>query len=161
MDPAALRYVIYISATAEQVWQALTVGEITRRYWGNHRNVSDWQVGSGWRHEDYDDPSLVDDVGTVIESDRPRRLALSWADAKDAGAPARHSRVSFDIAEDRGLVRLAVVHAGLEPGSDTEQGFSEGWPMVLSSLKSLLETGKPMPDIWVRDGRGWKQVRFQ
>ena len=160
MVPASLHFVTYIRTTADQVWRALTVGEITRRYWGNHRNASDWQVGSAWRHEDYDDPSLVDDVGTVIACDPPGRLVLSWADAKDAGDPARQSRVAFDIVEDRGLVRLAVTHAGLPAGSAAEQGFSEGWPMVLASLKSLLETGEPMPDVWLREGSGWRQVRF-
>jgi uncharacterized protein YndB with AHSA1/START domain len=152
--------VTYINTTAEKVWRALTEGEFTRRYWGNHRNASDWRVGSDWRHEDFDDPGIVDIVGKVLEADRPRRLVLSWADPSEAKNPAKVSRVTFEIAADGGMVRLTVAHDELEPGSGMAQGVSEGWPMVVSSLKTLLETGEPMPPTWAREGKGWKRLRF-
>jgi uncharacterized protein YndB with AHSA1/START domain len=142
------------------VWRALTDGEITRQYWSNHQNASDWRVGSPWRHEDHDNPAVVDIVGTVLESDRPYRLVVSWAAPTEAQDPAKHSRVTYDIAEDGNIVRLTVTHDELEPGSGMERGISDGWPTVLSSLKTLLETGEPMPSLWRREGGGWQRVRF-
>ena len=88
-------------------------------------------------------------VGKVAESEPPRRLVITWARPADAENPAKHSRVSFDIepASD-GTVRMTVTHSDLEPGSEMLSGISRGWPIVLSSLKSLLETGKALPRLW-------------
>src|SRR5438045_2052215 len=79
MDKPTYVYVTYIKPTAEKVWQALTDGEITRQYWSGQRNVSDWQVGSAWQHGVTTDRAAADIVGTVVESDRPRRLVVTWA----------------------------------------------------------------------------------
>jgi uncharacterized protein YndB with AHSA1/START domain len=150
-------YVTYIKTTAERVWQALTEGEVTRRYWGGQQNVSDWQVGSSWRHESAANPANVDGLGTVIQSDRPRRLALTWAMPADADDVARHHRVTYDIAEDQGVVRLTVTEDPFEPTS----GAGEGWPKVLAGLKTLLETGEPLPSFWDRADDGtWQMLRF-
>jgi uncharacterized protein YndB with AHSA1/START domain len=138
-------YVTYINTTPEKLWQALTDGEMTKQYWGNRRNASDWKVGSTWRHEDFNDAALVDIVGTVVESSPPWRLVLSWAFPKEAADPKKISRVTFDIEAYSGVVRLTVTHAELEPDSPMLHGISKGWPLVLASLKSLLETGEPMP----------------
>jgi uncharacterized protein YndB with AHSA1/START domain len=161
MDKAKFEYVTYIRSSADEVWRALTDGELTRSYWVNHRNRSDWKAGSRWSHEDFDDPSLVDVVGTVIESEPPNRLVLTWAKPEDADDEAERSRVAFDIVEDRGVTRLTVTHDEIEAGSKTEKGVSEGWPAVLSSLKSLLETGVATPPNYVRMGDGWKPIRFE
>jgi uncharacterized protein YndB with AHSA1/START domain len=160
MDKPTFVYVTYIKTAADKVWRALTDGEVTRQYWVNHRNASDWKVGSTWQHEDYDNPKTIDIVGTVVESERPRRLVVTWADPKDANNPAKRSRVSYDIAEDGDMVRLTVTHDQLEPDSDMAKGVIEGWPSVLSSLKTLLETGTPLPSMWTREGRNWKKLRF-
>lgn len=160
MDKPTFVYVSYIKSTAEKVWRALTDGEISRRYWSNQRNVSDWKTGSPWRHEDYDNPANIDIVGTVIESDPPRRLVVTWAVPKEATDPAKQSRVTYDIAEDGGLVRLTVTHDELERGG-MEQGIREGWPHVLSSLKTLLETGEVMPSPWTREDGKWKKTLFE
>jgi uncharacterized protein YndB with AHSA1/START domain len=145
MSRPSFIYVTYIDSTPERVWQALTDPAFTRKYWVNHRNASDWQVGSEWRHEDYDDASLVDIVGHVVESSPPRHLVLTWASPKDAKDPDKVSRVTFDIETYGDGVRLTVTHAELEPDSGMLQGISAGWPLVLSSLKTLLETGEPLP----------------
>ncbi|MEI4472596.1 SRPBCC family protein [Frigidibacter sp. MR17.24] len=137
-------YVTYIRTTAEKVFEALTRPEVTRRYWC-HENVSDWQTGSGWQHVRHA-TGEVDLVGKVIETDPPHRLVISWANQSQQEDPAAYSRVSFDIApRPDGIVRLTVTHEDLQPGGGMLAGISEGWPLVLSSLKSFLETGTGVP----------------
>ncbi|MGA9456010.1 MAG: SRPBCC family protein [Pseudolabrys sp.] len=145
MSRPSFIYVTYINSTPERVWQALTDPAFTRKYWVNHRNASDWKVGSEWRHEDYDDASLVDIAGHVVESAPPRHLVLTWVPPKDAEIPHKVSRVTFDIETYGDGVRLTVTHSELEPDSAMLSGISRGWPLVLSSLKTLLETGEPLP----------------
>jgi uncharacterized protein YndB with AHSA1/START domain len=134
-------YVTYIRSTAEKVFEAITTPEIARRYWG-HENVSDWQPGSGWQHVRADAQRTVQLVGKVIESAPPKRLVISWASPSHADNPDATSRVTFDIAEYQDMVRLTVTHDELETGSTMASGIQKGWPIVLSSLKSLLETGE-------------------
>lgn len=137
-------YVTYIATTPEKAWQALLDGQMTRQYWG-HDNVSDWKPGSAWEHRRCDEARTVDLVGEVIESDPPRRLVMTWVEPfADAADQARRSRVAIDIAASGNMVRLTVTHDELETGSDMLKGITNGWPRVLSSLKSLLETGRPL-----------------
>jgi uncharacterized protein YndB with AHSA1/START domain len=133
-------YVTYIGATPEKVWDALIDGEMTKLYWGVHKNVSDWKVGSRWTHEDYE-TGKVAVSGTVVESDPPRRLVLTWGSAGEE----RPSRVTFDIQPFMGAVKLTVTHDDLDPESPRANMTREGWQAILSSLKTLLETGKPLP----------------
>lgn len=137
-------YVTYITTTAEKLWDALVNPETTKLYWANHRNASDWQPGSRWEHRDYDDASRVDVVGTVVESDPPKRLVLTWARPAEAENEAKHSRVTFELEPVQDAVRLTVIHDNLASDPDMLRAISGGWPAVLSSLKSLLETGKPL-----------------
>lgn len=139
-DTTSFVYVTYIRATPEKVFEAITRPDIARRYWA-FENVSDWQAGSKWEHVRSDTRS-VELVGTVIEHAPPRRLVITWANASQADDPAKHSRVSFDIVPFDGMVQLTVTHDELEPGSGMADGISKGWPRVLSSLKSFLETGQ-------------------
>ncbi|MEZ5652776.1 MAG: SRPBCC family protein [Burkholderiaceae bacterium] len=134
-------YVTYIVSTPQKVFEAITRPEIARRYWG-HENVSDWQPGSEWQHVRADDARTVQLVGKVVESSSPTRLVITWANASQAADPAAYSRVTFEIAEYDDMVRLTVTHDELEAGSGMAVGISKGWPIVLSSLKSLLETGQ-------------------
>jgi uncharacterized protein YndB with AHSA1/START domain len=150
-------YVTYIRTTAEKVWQALTDGEVTRQYWGGQQNLSDdWQAGSAWRHVVADEPATVYGVGQIVESERPNRLVVTWAAPDDAGDPAAFDRVTYDIAEDQGVVRLTVTNENVEPGS----GAAQTWPKILCGLKSLLETGEPLPPFWDRTGGEFRMVRF-
>jgi uncharacterized protein YndB with AHSA1/START domain len=92
----------------------------------------------------------------VLERNRPRRLVLTWAHPDDAGNAAKTSRVSFDINPFMDSVRLTVTHEELEPDSAMLLGISTGWPAVLSSMKTLLETGAAMPmtqRLWGRDAQ--------
>lgn len=134
-------YVTYILSTPEKVFEAITRPEIARRYWG-HENVSDWQPGSDWQHVRDNDDRTVELVGKVVENSAPTRLVITWANASQADDPEAHSRVTFEIAEYEDMVRLTVTHDELIAGSGMADGISKGWPAVLSSLKSFLETGK-------------------
>jgi uncharacterized protein YndB with AHSA1/START domain len=134
-------YVTYIRSTPEKVFEAITRPEIARRYWG-HENVSDWKPGSAWQHVRANEQRTVELVGKVIEVTPPTRLVITWANASQADDPAATSRVTFDVAPYDEMVRLTVTHDELEAGSGMAKGIQQGWPIVLSSLKSLLETGQ-------------------
>lgn len=144
-------YVTYIRATPERVWNGLLDAKFTRQYWA-HENVSNWKPGSSWEHRRLDDARTLDLVGEVVESAPPRRLVLTWADPADKANRAKHSRVTFELEPIEDMVRLTVTHEELGAGSEMLRKVSEGWPRVLSSLKSLLETGKPLPT-WVKAKR--------
>jgi len=112
-------YVTYIASTREKVWDALTNPEFTRQYWNGRLVESDWRVGSPVtiRH-DYDDET--DSLGgMVLDADRPRRLSFNE------------------------VVKLTVIHAGLDEAGVL--AVSGGWSFILSNLKTLLESGTPLP----------------
>ena len=158
-------YTIYIHATPEQVWQGLTDPAYMRGYWrhqkaGEKTFRSDWKKGSTYDMK-HDEVGLVvsDPEQVILDSDPYRRLAYTWHTITPEWAAAvgmdegtadiwraePRSRVAFDIEDvGHGTVSLTVVHDGFEPGSHVLQGISEGWPAVLSSLKTLLETGSTL-----------------
>jgi len=144
MAKAKFTYVTYIATTPETLWKALLDGEFTRQYWG-HENVSDWQPGSKWEHRCADATRAVVVLGEVVAASAPHRLIITWADPADKAKKSRHSRVTFEIETVGEMVRLTVTHEDLDP--DMLGKISLGWPRVLSSLKSLLETGRPL-DTW-------------
>jgi len=139
---ATFVYVVYIATTPEKAWQALTQGDVTRKYWG-YNNVSDWKVGSKWNHQTPDGSQTLI-TGKVLEIEPPKRLVLSWATPNDGADPSKHSRVSFELEPVEKMIRLTVTHDELVESSEMHRGIVEGWPRVLSSLKSFLETGKPL-----------------
>jgi uncharacterized protein YndB with AHSA1/START domain len=132
-------YVTYIETTPEKLWDALTSSEFTRRYWWDTRVVSDWKVGSPF--------SLVlngntTDIGEVLEADRPRRLSYTFQHIlNEAARNERPSRVTFVIEGHGGLVKLTLTHEDFDDESAILDGISKGWPAIMSSLKSMLETG--------------------
>ncbi|MGM1059722.1 ArsR/SmtB family transcription factor [Saccharothrix sp. Mg75] len=134
-------YVTYIESTPERVWEALTDADLTATYWGHH-NVSDWRVGSTWAHRRADGSGVDDVVGVVLEADPPRRLVASWVDPADEEST---STVTFLVQPYQDIVRLTVTHAGLDDTGRAQ--VAQGWPAVLSNLKSLLETGRVLSGI--------------
>jgi len=130
-------YTTYIQTTPEKLWSAITNPEFSRQYWVPGI-VSDWKKGSKWQHVPEDSKQPVMLAGEVLESDPPKYLALTWGDPAN---PTDDSKVTFtiDVVED--LVRLIVVHGSFKPDSKIAGRVATGWPRVLSSLKSLLETG--------------------
>jgi uncharacterized protein YndB with AHSA1/START domain len=147
MDKPQFVYVTYVATTPEKLWNALVDPATTAQYWSSE-NVSDWKPGSKWEHRRADQKRSLLLVGQVIESTPPRRLVLTWAEPRDASPVEEQSRVTFEIEPMRGVVRLTVTHDRLQPGSEMLQGIADGWPKVLSSLKSLLEVGRPLPELW-------------
>lgn len=141
-------YVTYIQSTPDKVFQAITRPEVARRYWG-HENVSDWQPGSRWEHIRANDERTVELVGKVVEVSPPKRLVMTWTNASQEADPESYSRVTFDIEEYDDMVRLTVAHDELLAGGGMAKGISKGWPIVLSSLKSFLETGRAL-DIFAK-----------
>jgi uncharacterized protein YndB with AHSA1/START domain len=132
-------YTTYITSTPQKVWDAITTAEFTRQYWG-HAMVSDWKAGSKWEMQRAD--GGVQMSGQVLESRPPSRLVYDWASPENLGNKSETSRVTFSISAIGGVVRLDVVHDQLKTGSEMALGISKGWPLVLSGLKSWLETGK-------------------
>ena len=135
-------YITYIETTPEKLWQALTSSEFSRRYWWDTSVVSDWKIGSPF--------SLVlngrtTDVGEILEADRPRRLSYTFRHIlNEAAKKERPSRVTFVLEPYGKLVKLTLTHEDFAEGSVVVDGVSKGWPAIMSSLKSLLETGTPL-----------------
>jgi len=136
-------YVTYISATPQRIWDAIVQPEFARQYW-QHENISEWKPGSGWKHRDTESGEIKI-AGKILEAIPPKRLVLTWAYPKDEGNAGETSRVTFELEPIDSMVRLTVTHDELVPGSNMEKGIKQGWPRVLSSLKTFLETGKPLP----------------
>lgn len=139
-------YVTYIQTTRERLWQALTTPEFTRQYWWGREVESDFTVGSPIRLT-YDGGLRLDVAGTVLAADAPERLSYSFTDPADRERGDKPSRVTFLVedAEDfDGVVKLTVIHDEFAPDSPTYEGVSNGWPDILASLKTLLETGRPL-----------------
>lgn len=128
-------YTTYIKSTAEKIWAAITNPEFAKQYWGNE-NVSDWKKDSAWKHMD---GSNVRIIGKVLESNPPKRLVLSWAEPDNE---ADDSKVIFEIEQLGDMTRLNVIHNDFKTGSSMVDKVSKGWPLVLSNMKSFLETGK-------------------
>jgi len=134
-------YVTFISASPEKIFEAITSADVSSRYWG-HSNVSDWQPGSRWEHVRNDAAQTVELVGRVVESSPPTKLVISWVNRSQEAEPEAYSRVTFELVPYEGdMTKLIVTHDDLIKGSGMEQGVTKGWPIVLSSLKSYLETG--------------------
>ncbi len=157
MSKPELVYVTYIATTAEKLWAALTRGDFTQRYWYGRRIESDWTVGSPVRFFDHDS-DIVTDSGVVLECDRPRRLVYSFRpEFAEEARKLGYSRVSFTLEQHEALVKLTLVHDEL-PDEETARGFLEGWSPILSSLKTFLETGKPLPQLRSLEEKGRPKV---
>ena len=117
--------------------------EFTRHYWGHESHVPEgWGAGAPWHLITSDDHRTLKHVGKVIECLPERRLSVSWADPEYADDPARYTVVTLDLEAVRDMVRLTVTHERLYP--EMAAKISYGWPLVMASLKSLLETGQPL-----------------
>ena len=147
----AIEQTVFIAATQEQAWDALTRPELTERYWSGTRIESDWSVGGAIR---YVNGGEVTDEHMVLEIEPPRRLVQTFRPLFGEFRHERPSHVELTLRSGGAVVRLGVRHDGFAPGSKVFEACREGWPSILSSLKSLLETGRPLPEFTPRDGTG-------
>ncbi len=134
---------IFIRTTPEKLWQALTDGALTQQYYFSTRAESTWKPGANYRYANADGSTLLS--GEVLEAVPPQRLVTTFNPVWDENAakgPA--SKVTFEIAALGPVCKLTLTHEDLEVHNMTD-GLSEGWAQILSGLKTLLETGEPMP----------------
>jgi uncharacterized protein YndB with AHSA1/START domain len=132
-------YSVFILATPEQIWDAITKPEFTQQYFfGARIEVRDGRRLSAIGDTEWDEE--------VLEADPPRRLVHQWISAYDPEMAAEEpSRLTWEIEpQDGGVTKLTVVHDQLEGAPKTAAGVAGGWMFVLSGLKTLLETGKPL-----------------
>ncbi len=138
-------YVTYIRTTPEKLWQALLEPEFTRQYWAETWQESEWKLGSAWKIMIPD--GRVGDNGEVLEIDPPRRLVLSWRNEFMPELKAEgYSKLTYELEPLGASVKLTVVHEIDRPDSKLIDAVSNGWPHILSSLKSLLETGESLEE---------------
>jgi len=136
-------YVTYIRTTPEKLWRALTEPEFTRQFWFDTAQKSEWMPGASWRIVMPDGRTA--DCGEVVEIEPHRRLVLKWRNEVFPEMTAEgYSRLTYDIEEQGETVKLTVTHVMEKAGSKFIKAVSTGWPPILSSLKSLLETGESL-----------------
>ncbi len=138
-------YVTYIRTTPEKLWQALIDPEFTRQYWVETWQECEWRAGSPWRLMIPD--GRVGDSGEVLEIEPKRKLVLSWRNEfKPEMREEGYSRLTYELEQVGGSVKLTVLHEMDVPKSKLIDAVSNGWPHLLSSLKSLLETGESLEE---------------
>jgi uncharacterized protein YndB with AHSA1/START domain len=142
MNKPEFVYTTYIETTPEKLWHALTDGDFTERYWFGHRVASDWEIGSPYKFTKQGKNTIE---GKVLAFEPPKRLSYTWDNVSPELKHERSSRVTFDLERCGKVVKLTVTHDNLDAGGKTFRGISGGWPMVIASLKSLLETGRALP----------------
>lgn len=157
MGATSFVYVTYIQTTPEKLYRALTEPEFIAQYFEGTGPSSDWQVGSPitWKTSPDDEPH---DWGQrVLEAEPGKRLSYTWHNYEpemakfypewtgERLAELRKepvAKITFDIEPSGDGVRLTVLHDGFAPDSEMLKGISEGWPGILSNLKSVLEGGR-------------------
>jgi uncharacterized protein YndB with AHSA1/START domain len=132
-------YVTYIKTTPEKLWEALTSSEFSRRYWFGTELRSSFKVGSPFALVM---GGKVTDSGEILEADRPRRLSYTFKhELDDEMRKEGTTKVVFTLEPHGELVKLTLTHEGFAKDSRLLDGISKGWPAILASLKSLLESG--------------------
>jgi len=142
-EQATQVYAVFIRATPEQVWDAITKPEFTTKYFHGTKIESTFEPGTPYLSVAGSD-TVVD--GEILESDPPRTLKHTWRalwDPETAAEP--HSRVTWEIEpQEGGVTKLTVTHDQLEAAPKTAESVAGGWEYVLSGLKTVLETGEPL-----------------
>jgi uncharacterized protein YndB with AHSA1/START domain len=145
-------YVTYIRTTPEKLWKALIEPEFTRQFWYDTTQDSEWKPGSSWKILIPD--GRVADSGEVVEIEPRRRLVLKWRHELGPELKAEgFSRLTYELEKEGNSVKLTVIHEIEKEGSKFIEAVSSGWPHILASLKSLLETGESLEETreWPKD----------
>jgi uncharacterized protein YndB with AHSA1/START domain len=136
-------YVTYIRTTPAKLWQALRDPEFTRQYWVETWQDCAWTKGASWKLMIPD--GRVGDAGEVLEIVPEKRLVLSWRNEFQPELKAEgFSRCTYELQQQGEAVKLTVIHEMNVADSKLIEGVSSGWPNILASLKSLLETGESL-----------------
>lgn len=140
-------YQVFIRATPEQIWEAITKPEFTARYFYGSPVETSGEAGAPIRHYAPDGTTLWGD-DSILEADPPRRLIHTWRSLYDPELAAEPpSRVTWEIeALPDGVCKLTVVHDRLEDSPKTADRVAQGWMFIISGLKTLLETGRPLAE---------------
>jgi uncharacterized protein YndB with AHSA1/START domain len=139
-------YVTYIRTTPEKLWEALLKPEFTRQYWFGVTLVSDWKNGAPWKMVASD--GSTSHSGEIVDIEPEKRLVFRWLGERSPEMKAEgYSQCTMEIEEVASGVKLTLVHVIDRPKSKLIEDVSGGWPVVLSSLKSLLENGKPLSEM--------------
>jgi uncharacterized protein YndB with AHSA1/START domain len=134
-------YVTFIRTTPAKLWQALTEPQFIRQYWFDMTIECGWQQGSPWKML-FPDGSLAD-IGEILEIDPPRRMVIRWQNQFKPELKAEGpSRCTIELEPRGSAVKLSITHEIERPESKLITAVSGGWPLILSNLKSLLETGE-------------------
>jgi uncharacterized protein YndB with AHSA1/START domain len=143
MEKPKFVYVTYIRTTPKKLWKALTDPKFTRQYFCGTHQECEWKQGASWKLMIPD--GRVADSGVVLEIDPPRRLVLKWRNEFIPQMRAEgYSRMTYELEQQGEMVKLTVLHQMNKPGTSFLESVSNGWPLILASLKSLLETGKSL-----------------
>jgi uncharacterized protein YndB with AHSA1/START domain len=140
MPKSTYVYVTYIRTTPEKLWSALTDEEFMKQYWFGIYCESEWTPGSSWKmvHPD----GRISDAGEILEADPPRRLVIRWQhEDKPALKAEGYSLCTMELEPTGRAVKLSITHSIDRESSKLITAVSGGWPMIVSNLKSLLETG--------------------
>ena len=136
-------YVTYIRTTPAKLWEALLTPDFTRQYWFGVSLKSDWKAGAPWKMIFAD--GTVGDGGEVVEIEPERRLVMTWRNEFMPELNAEgFSRCTIELEPSGDAVRLSIVHQNDVADSKLIGAVSGGWPKILASLKSLLETGETL-----------------
>jgi uncharacterized protein YndB with AHSA1/START domain len=139
-------YVIYIRTTPGELWAALTTPEFMKKYWFGMNFETDWKVGSPWRLVFPD--GRVADTGEIVEIEKPSRLVLKWRNQfRPELQEEGEARCVIEIEPAGEVVKLTITHEIDKSDSKLIGAVSIGWPKILSSLKTLLESGSALPPI--------------
>lgn len=152
MDESQFVYVTYIRTTPEKLWRALMEPEFTRQFWMGTIQESEWTPGASWKL--IAPGGRIADSGEVLEIDPHRRLVLKWQNHLFPEMTAEgFSRMTYKLEQKGEMVKLTVTHLMEKNGSKFIRSVSGGWPIILASLKSLLETGASLEVTrsWPRD----------
>lgn len=142
MNKPKFVYTTYIQTSPEKLWEALTSGDFTRKYWGGYRIESDWKVGAPMKFYAADGSLAHSDQ--VLIADRPKVLSYTWKPLGKHMPDEPASTVTFELEQKGEFVKLTVTHSEFPEDSKMFPMISNGWPLVISSLKTLLETGTPL-----------------
>ncbi len=140
MPKSTFVYTTYIRTTSERLWSALTDAEFMRQYWFGVHCESQWTAGSSWKLI-YPDGRITD-TGEIVEAEPRRRLVIRWQHQDKPELKAEgESRCTMELESSGSAVKLTIAHTIECEPSNFIATVSVAWPMVLSNLKSLLETG--------------------